>query len=105
MLRSGKFRARLADKRHCHLDSHLSTCQNPFVPVSSEFQCDVPIHGNGDYVASPDGRIYYEREGEGPPIVLVAGGPGGSHASFHPWFSRLADAHTVIYFDNIGRGR
>ena len=66
---------------------------------------DVPIHGHGQYVATPQGRLYCETEGHGPAIVLVAGGPGGSHASFHPWFSRLADRHTVVYFDNLGRGR
>lgn len=63
------------------------------------------LHGHGQYVAMPQGRLYYEQEGQGPAIVLVAGGPGGSHASFHPWFSRLAASHTVIYFDNLGRGR
>ena len=63
------------------------------------------LHGHGRYVPTPDGRLYYESEGKGSPVVLVAGGPGGSHASFHPWFSRLAAEHTVIYFDNIGRGR
>ena len=66
---------------------------------------DVPLHGHGQYISTPQGRLYYEREGQGPAIVLVAGGPGGGHASFHPWFSRLAAAHTVIYFDNLGRGR
>ncbi len=66
---------------------------------------DVPIHGHGAFVPTPQGRIYYEREGQGPPVVLVAGGPGGSHASYHPWFARLASTHTVVYFDNLGRGR
>ena len=66
---------------------------------------DVPLHGHGQYIATRQGRLYYEREGHGPPVVLVAGGPGGGHTSFHPWFSRLAASHTVIYFDNIGRGR
>ena len=65
----------------------------------------VPIHGHGRYITTPQGRIYYETEGHGSPIVLVAGGPGGSHAAFHPWFSRLAAHHRVIYFDNLGRGR
>ena len=44
-------------------------------------------------------------EGSGPPVLLVAGGPGNSHIRFHPWFSQLAKAgYQVIYFDNIGRG-
>ena len=72
---------------------------------SSTPNYDVPLHGHGQYVPTPQGKLYYEREGQGPPIILVAGGPGGSHASFHPWFSRLARTHTVIYFDNLGRGR
>jgi len=66
---------------------------------------DVPLHGHGHTLATPQGRIYYETEGQGPPIVMVAGGPGGSHAAFHPWFSKLAAHHQVIYFDNLGRGR
>src|SRR5437762_8913996 len=44
-------------------------------------------------------------EGVGPVIIIVAGGPGGGHSSFHPFFSKLAKDHTVVYFDNIGRGR
>jgi len=56
-------------------------------------------------VATPDGELYYERLGEGPPIVMVAGGPGASRTSLRPEFDRLAARHTLIYFDNIGRGR
>ncbi|MBL4620477.1 MAG: alpha/beta fold hydrolase [Marinicaulis sp.] len=63
------------------------------------------LHGAGEYIETIHGKLYYETEGSGPVVMLVAGGPGSGHASFHPWFSRLADDHTVIYFDNIGRGR
>ncbi|MBC8101229.1 MAG: alpha/beta fold hydrolase [Cytophagales bacterium] len=66
---------------------------------------DVPLHGNGAFIPTPKGRIYYEKEGQGPLLILVAGGPGGGHTSFHPWFNRLAKTHTVVYFDNLGRGR
>lgn len=66
---------------------------------------EVPIHGHGKTVDTPSGKVYYEKEGAGPPVFIVAGGPGGGHASFHPWFSRLAKDHTVVYVDNIGRGR
>jgi proline iminopeptidase len=65
----------------------------------------IPIHGRGQFVTTAHGRLYFEVEGKGPPVILISGGPGGSHASFHPWFSRLAGRFTVIYFDNIGRGR
>src|SRR2546423_7907861 len=77
----------------------------PFVPKDVVPNYDVPIHGHGEYINTPDGKIYYEQEGQGPIVILVAGGPGGPHTSFHPFFSRLASDHTVVYFDNIGRGR
>ena len=49
-------------------------------------------HGHGRYLDSPRGKIYIEVEGTGPPVLLVAGGPGNSHIRFHPWFSQLAKA-------------
>lgn len=56
-------------------------------------------------VPTPDGDLYYEMHGEGPPLVLIAGGPGAPRTSLMPEFERLTAQHTVIYFDNIGRGR
>jgi len=76
-----------------------------FHPSASVPNYDVPIHGHGTFASSKFGKIYYETEGTGPYLVLVAGGPGGDHTSFHPFFSRLAANHTVVYFDSIGRGR
>jgi proline iminopeptidase len=64
-----------------------------------------PEHGHGQYAPSPDGKIYYETEGTGPIVILVAGGSGGTHTSYHGFFNELAKDHTVVYFDNIGRGR
>ncbi len=62
-------------------------------------------HPPGAY-ASVDGRkLWYESEGRGDPILLIAGGPGDSHAVFHPFFSRLADRNRVIYYDAFGVGR
>jgi len=84
-----------------------------WLPVSAQAQASpeasaktgMGIHGKGQFAPSKFGKIYYETEGSGSPVFLVAGGPGSSHASFHPWFSRLAAEHTVVYLDNIGRGR
>ncbi|HEV2779819.1 MAG TPA: alpha/beta fold hydrolase [Actinophytocola sp.] len=63
------------------------------------------VHGEGERIDTPHGRVYLEVEGEGPVVVLVPGGPGVGHAHYHPWFSRLADRHTVVYFDAPGTGR
>lgn len=57
------------------------------------------------FIPTRHGRLYMETEGHGTPLVLVNGGPGASRISFQPWFSVLADQHTLVYFDAIGRGR
>lgn len=56
-------------------------------------------------INTPDGKLYYETRGRGPAIILVAGGPGSSRVSLRPEFDQLENDHTVVYFDNIGRGR
>jgi len=66
---------------------------------------DVSFHGKGQSIDTKDGKLYYETTGEGPVLMIVAGGPGGSHVSFHGFFERLAKSYKVVFFDNIGRGR
>lgn len=51
-------------------------------------------------------RLWVETEGDGEPLMLLAGlGPAGSHVIFHPFFSGLAGTHRLIYVDLHGRGR
>ncbi|MFC1843072.1 alpha/beta fold hydrolase [Candidatus Dependentiae bacterium] len=51
------------------------------------------------------GRLYYEEQGQGIPIVLINGGPGCTHHSFHPYFSQIKDIARVIYYDQRGTGK
>jgi len=51
-----------------------------------------------------DAELYVEIEGEGVPIVLLHGGPGGTHHYFHPHFSQASDFGQVIYYDQRGCG-
>jgi len=51
-----------------------------------------------------DCGLYVEEEGRGMPLVLINGGPGGTHHYFHPWFSRAKDYVRVIYYDQRGCG-
>ncbi|MBN1421239.1 MAG: alpha/beta fold hydrolase [Planctomycetes bacterium] len=51
-----------------------------------------------------DCELHVEMEGDGIPLVLINGGPGGTHHSFHPWFSRAAGFARVIYYDQRGCG-
>jgi proline iminopeptidase len=63
-------------------------------------------HGHGaELELAGGGRLYYEVEGDGPPVVLVSGGPGTDHSHYHPWFSALAGTHAVVYYDHPGTGR
>lgn len=48
--------------------------------------------------------LYVEIEGKGNALVLINGGPGGTHHYFHPWFSRLSDDNQIIYYDQRGTG-
>jgi proline-specific peptidase len=49
-------------------------------------------------------EIYVEEEGLGAPLILINGGPGGTHHYFHPWFSRAKEYARVIYYDQRGTG-
>lgn len=59
------------------------------------------------YVWSADDlplRLVFETQGQGPPLVALAGGPGISHHAFHPYLGHLGAQAKVIYFDPRGRG-
>jgi len=49
-------------------------------------------------------ELYVEVEGRGTPLVLINGGPGGTHHYFHPWFSRAGKYAKVVYYDQRGCG-
>ncbi len=52
-----------------------------------------------------NGKLYYEEEGQGIPLVLINSGPGGTHHNFHPYFSQIKDIARVIYYDQRGTGK
>jgi proline iminopeptidase len=51
-----------------------------------------------------DCELYVEEEGKGLALVLINGGPGGTHHYFHPWFSRVSKMASIIYYDQRGCG-
>lgn len=57
------------------------------------------------YVAIGDCALYCEVKGSGIPLVLINGGPGGTHHCFHPWFGVAEGFSTVVYYDQRGCGR
>jgi proline iminopeptidase len=82
----------------------LLTCL-AVVSAHAQTQHDEIKHPPGDFVTVNGARLWYEIEGHGKPLLLIAGGPGASHSYFHPYFSALADSFSVIYFDAFGRGK
>ena len=49
-------------------------------------------------------ELYVEVEGRGEPLILINGGPGGTHHYFHPWFARAKKYARVVYYDQRGCG-
>lgn len=60
------------------------------------------------WVATPDGAQLFVNEigpAEGPPVVVLHGGPAAHHDYLLPAFARLADPWRLIFYDQRGGGR
>jgi proline iminopeptidase len=49
--------------------------------------------------------LYYTEIGQGPPLGILHGGPGGSHNYFLPYLLPLARTNRLIFMDERGSGR
>jgi pimeloyl-ACP methyl ester carboxylesterase len=50
-------------------------------------------------IATADGaELYFERRGEGPPLLLIAGG-GGDCGAYWPLANELASCYTVLTYE------
>ncbi|MGO9605815.1 MAG: proline iminopeptidase-family hydrolase [Candidatus Binataceae bacterium] len=58
------------------------------------------------FVEVTGGRIWYQRTGatSGCPLVVVHGGPGGTHDHLGP-LSALGDERPIVFYDQLGSGR
>jgi proline iminopeptidase len=57
------------------------------------------------YVDANGVLIYFTEFGQGPPLLVVHGGPGDSHDYFLPYLVPLARKHRLIFIDERGSGR
>lgn len=57
------------------------------------------------YLPGHHGALYYRAMGQGPPIIVLHGGPEFDHTYLLPELDRLADAFRLIYYDQRGRGK
>lgn len=71
-------------------------------------QAQIPYGTNdqaGHYVQTPDAKIYYERYGEGPPVVFLHGGEYGYIDEFSEVIRQVSQQRTVIAIATRGYGR
>jgi proline iminopeptidase len=57
------------------------------------------------YAPVAGASLYYRDIGQGPPIMVLHGGPGFDHSYLLPDLDRLADTYRLIYYDQRGRGK
>ncbi|GHG01351.1 alpha/beta fold hydrolase [Thalassotalea marina] len=63
-------------------------------------------YGQGTYIKSKFGQIYFEADGEGTPVVMLNGGPGAARTIFWGALDFLKPhGFQIIYFDETGVGR
>jgi len=67
--------------------------------------CQKDIENEG-YVNVEGGKIWYKivGEGDGTPLLVLHGGPGGRSCEMIPGFSLLARDRPVIFYDQLGSG-
>ena len=59
---------------------------------------------DGKYVTVNGAKLYVVTVGSGDPLIIIPGGPGGSHPGYRR-FDSLAGNNMLIYFDAFGRGK
>jgi len=49
--------------------------------------------------------LHVEELGEGPPLIVLHGGPGLDHTTFRPYLDPLSEDVRLLYMDERGQGR
>lgn len=60
---------------------------------------------DGKYVTVNEAKLWVVTVGEGDPIILIPGGPGGTHLGLRSFDPLAQKGHQLIYFDAFGRGK
>lgn len=83
----------------------LFICIFLFIGVANAQVKKVDSWTDGKYVKVNGANLWVVTVGEGDPIIIIPGGPGGAHLGYRE-FDPLADNHhQIVYFDAFGRGK
>jgi proline iminopeptidase len=75
-----------------------------FVSTAGNAQSFPESQTDGKYYTVNGYKLWTVSFGKGDPLFFIAGGPGGSHYGLRS-FDSLSATNTLIYFDNLGRGK
>ena len=84
---------------------HIFCLSTSTPPVLAQSNTQNLKHPPGRFILVEGVKLWYESEGRGEPLLLIAGGPGFSHSYFHPYFSALKNSQRVVYYDAVGCGK
>jgi proline iminopeptidase len=93
-----------AQERETIFDQVVHLEASPITEIPTVPRLEERLGIEGRLISVGDAALWVEEEGSGTPIVLINGGPGGTHHGFHPWFGRAAEFAKVIYYDQRGCG-
>jgi proline iminopeptidase len=60
---------------------------------------------DGQYIKVNGAKLWVVTVGEGDPIIIIPGGPGGAHLGYRDFDPLTEKHHQIIYFDAFGRGK
>src|SRR5262245_8774243 len=73
--------------------------------VTSAQQAGPVLSASESRVPAGATSLYARAIGQGPPVIVLHGGPDFDHGYLLPDLDRLADTFRLIYYDQRGRGR
>jgi len=59
---------------------------------------------DGKYLTINGAKLWVVTAGQGDPLVIIPGGPGGTHLPYRS-FDSMATSSMVVYYDAFGRGK
>jgi len=96
---------RIQDKRESILDGISHVEDSIYYKIDSLPMLCEKLKMKSQFIDIGGCKLFCEVAGKGIPLVVINGGPGGTHHCFHPWFKEAESFSKVIYYDQRGCGQ